>query len=251
MFLDSNPIAVEDQRRGPANSPAASTNSRRNVSSPAPTSGYSRVMDEVSGAENSARAATTKAAPSIKTFSLWQDSDFSFGDFLDVINPLQHIPIVSTIYRNLSGDRIGMAPRVIGGALWGRIGGFVAGVINSVVEWLTGKDIGDHIFAAIWGKPSAPALDHAVARAPDTQLEPPAHSQGVIPRDAGAPSSTQVEKVAVPGEVPLTPTGAQEDSRLHSAIAPTNLISSQISQSFYRYLDDLNERDGARVRLKV
>jgi hypothetical protein len=47
----------------------------------------------------------------------------------------------------MTGDRLGMAPRVIGGALWGRIGGFVAGLVNSVVEWFTGKDIGDHIYA--------------------------------------------------------------------------------------------------------
>ena len=55
-----------------------------------------------------------------------------------------------------------MAPRVIGGALWGRVTGLVTGVINSLVEWFTGKDIGDHIYAKIWGEPANPS---AVARA--------------------------------------------------------------------------------------
>jgi hypothetical protein len=55
----------------------------------------------------------------------------------------------------MTGDRLGIAPRVIGGALWGRISGFVAGIVNSVVEWFTGKDIGDHIYAYFFGKPEA------------------------------------------------------------------------------------------------
>jgi hypothetical protein len=81
---------------------------------------------------------------------MWEKPEFSFGDFLDIINPLQHIPIVATIYRNMSGDNIGMMPRVIGGALWGKLGGLVVGVVNAVVEWFTGKDIGEHIYAAVY-----------------------------------------------------------------------------------------------------
>jgi hypothetical protein len=82
-----------------------------------------------------------------KRVSLWKRGDFGLGDLLNVINPLQHIPIVATIYRNMSGDQMGIVPRVVGGALWGRIGGFVSGAVNAVVEWFTGKDIGDHIYA--------------------------------------------------------------------------------------------------------
>ncbi|MGQ3031076.1 MAG: hypothetical protein ACT60Q_22290, partial [Ferrovibrionaceae bacterium] len=36
--------------------------------------------------------------------SLFGDEGFSFKTVLDTINPLQHIPIVSTIYRELTGD---------------------------------------------------------------------------------------------------------------------------------------------------
>lgn len=95
--------------------------------------------------------AKTVAAKPAKPFALWQNEDFGFGDILDIINPLQHIPIVATLYRHMTGDTIGAAPRVIGGALWGRLGGFISGVINVVVDWFTGKDIGDHIYAALFG----------------------------------------------------------------------------------------------------
>jgi hypothetical protein len=56
----------------------------------------------------------------------------------------------------ISGGGRHPAP-VIGGALWGRIGGLVAGIVNSVVESLTGKGIGDQVYAAIWGKPDIKA----------------------------------------------------------------------------------------------
>lgn len=114
-------------------------------------------------AEDSRKPAAANAAKS-SSFKFWQNEDFGFGDLVDIINPLQHIPIVSTIYRNLTGDQIGPAPRVIGGALWGRVGGLVAGVVNTVVEWFTGKDIGDHIYAALFGAPKTAAGATAVAQ---------------------------------------------------------------------------------------
>src|SRR3970282_788734 len=95
-----------------------------------------RYPNEIEGVANrgTAGAAPRRApAKSEKSFSLWEQESFGFRDVLDIINPLQHIPIVATIYRNMTGDKLGMAPRVIGGALWGRIGGFVSGIVNAVV----------------------------------------------------------------------------------------------------------------------
>ena len=43
----------------------------------------------------------------------------SFWDVLDMINPLQHIPGVSTIYRAITGDEIAPLPRVVGDMLFG------------------------------------------------------------------------------------------------------------------------------------
>jgi hypothetical protein len=114
---------------------------------------FSKVAAAVNGANHiEARPADPPAGENGKPFALWEKGDgFGLADFIDIINPLQHIPIVATIYRTFSGDQIGAAPRVIGGALWGRVGGFVAGLANAVVEWWSGKDIGDHIYAALFG----------------------------------------------------------------------------------------------------
>ena len=43
--------------------------------------------------------------------------DVSFWDVLDIINPLQHIPLLSIVYREITGDTLHPTARVLGGAL--------------------------------------------------------------------------------------------------------------------------------------
>ncbi len=66
----------------------------------------------VSAAQSPAQVASLSsgAAAPEKAFSLWDSDGFSFGDIVDIINPLQHIPVVSTIYREMTGDDIGPGP---------------------------------------------------------------------------------------------------------------------------------------------
>jgi hypothetical protein len=72
----------------------------------------------------------------------------TFKDFLDVINPLQHIPGVSTLYREMTGDEISPASRIGGGALFfGPVGAAIS-TANVIVDKATGKDVGEHVLAA-------------------------------------------------------------------------------------------------------
>lgn len=73
------------------------------------------------------------------------DGSMSFLDIIDVANPLQHIPGVSTVYRELTGDELSPAARVAGGTLYFGPIGFIAATINAVVETVTGDDIGGHV----------------------------------------------------------------------------------------------------------
>jgi hypothetical protein len=73
--------------------------------------------------------------------------EFGFSDFLDVINPLQHIPIVSSIYRELTGDELGAPARILGGALFAGPLGAAAGAASAAVEAVSGKDPGAHAVA--------------------------------------------------------------------------------------------------------
>ena len=85
--------------------------------------------------------------------SAFGDDGFGFDDVLDAINPLQHIPIVSTIYRAITGDKIDVAPRLIGGAIYGGFFGFISAAVNAAVEGSTGHDIGDNVRMALFGEP--------------------------------------------------------------------------------------------------
>lgn len=89
------------------------------------------------------------AAPAKAGNPLFGKDGFTFGDFLDIINPLQHIPIVNTVYRAITGDQIDPGARIIGGGLFGGPIGLAASLISGAVEEATGKDPGEHALAAL------------------------------------------------------------------------------------------------------
>lgn len=86
----------------------------------------------------------------------WGADGLGFKDVLDIINPLHHIPIVSSIYRSVTGDEIADAPRALGGALFGGPAGLVAAIGNSIMEAETGSDIGDTAIALFSGADETP-----------------------------------------------------------------------------------------------
>lgn len=82
-------------------------------------------------------------------FQAFGDDGLTFWDFLDIINPLQHIPVISTFYRSITGDEIDPAAKIAGGALYGGPIGAIASLIDVAVEHGTGKDIGEHALAMV------------------------------------------------------------------------------------------------------
>ena len=73
-----------------------------------------------------------------------------FSDVLDIVNPLQHLPVISSLYRSLTGDDISPVARIAGGALYGGPLGLISSVVNTAVEGVTGKDIGGNIIAVLF-----------------------------------------------------------------------------------------------------
>ncbi len=80
---------------------------------------------------------------------MFGDDGFEFTDFLDVINPLQHIPGVGMVYRSLTGDELGNGARVVGGGLFGGVFGLAGAAIDAVVDAVTGEDTGAHVMAFV------------------------------------------------------------------------------------------------------
>ena len=96
-----------------------------------------------------------KGAPGLEsetvdTGQFWSTEEGpTFGEFLDIINPLQHIPVVSTIYRAITGDEIGAGPRFIGGIVFGGPVGALAAGITSLFEEASGGDLGSHLASLV------------------------------------------------------------------------------------------------------
>ncbi len=115
--------------------------------------------------------------------------DFSFGDFLDLINPLQHIPIVSTIYRAITGDEISGPAKILGGMLFGGPIGFIAAAFDTIVAQATGRDLGETVLAA-FADPEEP---------PNPQL---AARQDGVPEDSALMDSAPVESAPIAAHNP-------------------------------------------------
>ena len=107
--------------------------------------------------------------PEIAFSDLWQDKakGFTFGDLLDIINPLQHIPVVSTIYRMVTQDEIGPGARVAGGALFGGPLGVIGAGLTAVFEETSGGSVEEHV-VALWNTVTGekPANEQIAAATP-------------------------------------------------------------------------------------
>jgi hypothetical protein len=90
-------------------------------------------------------ATPTTAAAASGAPAADDDDHLTFGDLLDVVNPLQHIPVVGTLYRAITGDTIKTLPKIAGDALYGGWMGLASSVADTAFEKITGKNVGDTI----------------------------------------------------------------------------------------------------------
>lgn len=110
-------------------------------------------------------------------------SGLSFGDVLDAVNPLQHIPVVSNVYRALTGSTISATSQIAGDAVYGlALGGgtlvsAAIGAVPAVAENVSGVDVAKNIVSAVTGGSSTSTSTTAVketALVPDTDASLPA-----------------------------------------------------------------------------
>jgi hypothetical protein len=138
----------------------------------------------------------------------WKDgASFGFHDLLDTLNPLQHIPVVSAIYRWLTGDTPGNVARIVGDGLYGGPLGLAAGAFSVAVKEETGKDPGEAVLALVTGG-SGNAAETRVAAANSTPPAPAATPAADLP----AP---------LPAAAPPTPaSAAPASSTAAAALSP-------------------------------
>lgn len=91
--------------------------------------GGSVLTNTVLATQLSMPAATTTGTSATQT-----TTGLGFADLVDVVNPLQHIPVISNIYREMSGDTIHPVMQVAGGALFGGPIGVVLSLLGTIID---------------------------------------------------------------------------------------------------------------------
>lgn len=122
----------------------------------------------------------------------------SFSDVLDIINPLQHIPIINTIYQKLTGDTEGAVADVVGGTLYGGLIGLGAAVAGLVIQDSTGKSVSDHVIAMFTDDSSSTAI------AQKEQQGQPTRTALAPPEAPPAPAAAPTEPVTT-APLPVLP----------------------------------------------
>jgi hypothetical protein len=139
----------------------------------------------------------TEPAPS-RTHA-WKDGgSFGFHDLLDTINPLQHIPVVSAIYRWLTGDTPGNVARIVGDTLFGGPLGLAAGALSVAFKEETGKDPGEIAMALVTGAPDDAAKPQLAAADPTASA-----LSAAPPPDPSAPTPAPPAAPPVPAAPPI------------------------------------------------
>lgn len=199
------------------------------------------------------QATSTTAATAPPTHShLWAGKSFSFHDVLDAINPLQHLPIIATLYRHLTGDTIGNAARVAGDTIYGGPIGFALSLLDAHEVNKTGKDVGEHVVAMLEGDKakSVPVVSASGASPTTTATQEtngnaaphltglPVDAQGAIPMAAAlaalkskpaidlsafpnaAGAAAMPQSASIPGApVPLAPAVSAQRTATPSALS--------------------------------
>ncbi len=176
------------------------------------------IASSASSGANDTTAADNVTGPDSRRYTQFDRSatdagtaTMSFGDFLDMINPLEHIPVVSSVYRAMTDEQINPVSRVVGDVIYGGLIGGASAVLGGIsavadagLESQTGKDSGGLAMAALFGPDGAkePATQLASARTP------------TAPTDAGLPN---------------IPTQA-DDAMLASATLPPQNNSAPVEQ---------------------
>lgn len=124
------------------------------------------------------------------------DGGFSFGDFIDVINPLQHIPGVAELYRSITNDQISDGARKTGNMLYG----FALGGPVGLGAMMAYTNIGDRIQADPAAGPDEP-VQTAQAGAP---LAETGSGEAVSPEAGGSAGD-----IPVPPAKPVHVEGAE------------------------------------------
>jgi hypothetical protein len=193
---------------------------------------------EIAGVDSFPGVTSSAGRPG-NALPMWRDdaSGPSFGDLLDALNPLQHIPIVSSLYRAITGDQIGHIPRVLGDTLFGGpVGMLVAGVYGLIKE-ATGGEPSEHVVALF--KDIAGGDETAVAAAKSSETKEMA---------SGNATPTGPSPVSAMAAAPAVQ--ARQPSKFYAPAITSHTIRSDVAErERQRIVANIYEAERAQSKL--
>lgn len=115
------------------------------------------------------KSSTPSSTTPTATGKAAQDDGLGFGDLVDALNPLQHLPGVSSIYRHVTGDDISLPARLAGGFLFGGPAGLLGSAAMAAFESITGDDPLGHVASLVGGTDTETASTAGKASAAPSQ----------------------------------------------------------------------------------
>ncbi|MFY9288338.1 MAG: hypothetical protein WAO98_07525 [Alphaproteobacteria bacterium] len=170
------------------------------------------------------------------------DETFTFSDFIDLVNPLQHIPLVSSVYRSVTDEKIHPVARVAGDILYGGFLGIASAVMggvgaasDAVTEAATGKDTTQYILASIFGDDEEIASTQLASNDPNLSTAAPTVM-------AAAVTPVQQQSVAL-----LPPSAAAEPQSSVVEASQTAPTLAALASGDMAAINQLNEINKAKA----
>jgi hypothetical protein len=143
-----------------------------------------------------------------KTASTDTDHKSFWDDLWDTVNPLEHFPVVSTIYDKITHNHVGDLEKVAGDTLYGGPVGLASSLANVAFEHITGKSFGDMVLGWVTGdddgRPDTVMAEASKAKAISAM---PLNKTAAVPSSIApltAPAN-DAAKTATANPTPLTP----------------------------------------------
>ena len=147
-----------------------------------------------------------------------------FHHLWDVINPLQHLPVIGTIYRAITGEHLDPVEKIAGDTLYGGLWGAVSSIADVAFESITGKSFEDTALALF-------KSDDKIKVA-STMVAAPTINANVSLPSADLPAlPTTTAAANAPANIP----GSMDVAALTNALSSKGVDSDTASRALYAY----------------
>lgn len=117
-----------------------------------------------------------------------------FHHLLDVVNPLQHLPLVGTLYRAITGEHLDPVEKIMGDTLYGGLWGAVSSIADVAFEGISGKSFEDTVLGWFSHDGTTVAAAKVTAPAIATNISLPSSDLPMLPGQlaANTPDSSDI-----------------------------------------------------------